>query len=91
MEIQGRGNTSAHHLPHGGEGLLVSIKNKADTGSEISKIEESKYLDLVTYLYTKNFIYALYIVHYPRARGYGPYGTLQLHYVTKVCKKESKG
>ena len=47
-ELQGRGITVRHHLPHGGEGLAVNIKNISAEGSGTSSTGEYKYLYLVT-------------------------------------------
>ena len=36
VEYQGRGITSRHHIPCGGEGLAVRIKNTSDEGDDVS-------------------------------------------------------
>ena len=41
-DLQGRGSTSGHHLPHGGEGSAVRIKDTSAAGADTSGIGESK-------------------------------------------------
>ena len=42
VELQERGSSDGHYLPHGGEGLSVTIKDVSSAGDDTSKIGESK-------------------------------------------------